>query len=781
MAADGRRRFGALRGLAATLRDPAVRRPLWVAVFVIVGGLLFASVGLSQEVNLRAGQVARFTIKAPRDMVDRPTTQGLRQAAADKVATVYRTDTAVTQDALSAYDSGIRTIESARTSLAATPARPAATAPSKSSSAASGSTAAAASSGKATQLAAVASLRRRLHLPVSGADYTAVLQAPGTTLGAASAEARSRLAQLLQAGVRASQRAADRAQLQNDVLSQSAPGPVNRVLAALATQSLVANRFPDASATAAARAAAAAKVTPVVIGRGQVIVRAGDRVSKDEISVLRDAGLLHPGGTLGLLAGSLLLAMLFSGLSWAFLAQFRPQTLAHEMELVLFGSVLLAALGAVRLGAQLSAFLAPVPWAAMLAAVAFGPAVGVFVGGLGGVVAGLLDHNLAVGACAAAASWTAAFAVRRVAARADLLRGGLHAAWVGVVSAGVLSGLLLGGGVNGSGLFGGGSTPLPWDMVAAGFTGLLSGVLAIGTLPYAEALGVLTPFKLLELANPGQPLLRRLMVEAPGTYHHSLMVANLSEAACQAIGGDALLARVGAYYHDIGKMKRPAFFVENQMGGQNPHDKLTPQMSALVIVSHTRDGVEMARQARLPREIVAFIRSHHGTTLVRYFYHQAQRAAEQAGAEAIAVREEDFRYDGPLPDTRETAVVMLADGVEAAVRALAHPNSDAIEDTIRRLLDERLQEGQLEQVPLTLKDMETIRSTFRAILVGAYHARIVYPDAGGPGQKPPSQEVVAASQPVSGPGVGRLALRPGPLLRRPRKGGSPPPRAAERG
>ena len=772
MAADGQRRWAAARGLAAAFRDPSVRRPLWVAVFVVAASLLFASVSLPREVNLHAGQVARFTIKAPRDMVDRPTTQSLRTAAADKVATVYRTDTAVTQDALSAYDSGIRTIELARASLVPT----ATSAGSSTSASAAASSVSSPAAGQATVSAEVASLRRRLHLPVSGADYRAVLQSSGTTLGAASAQARSRLAQLLQAGVRSSQRAADRAQLQNEVLSLAAPGPVNRVLAALADQSLVANRFPDASATAAARAAAAAKVTPVVIGRGQVIVRAGDRVTKDEISVLRDAGLLHPGGTLGLLAGSLLLAMLFSGLCWAFLAQFRPRTLGHELELVLFGSVLLAALGAVRLGLQLSAFLAPVPWAAMLAAVAFGPAVGVFVGGLGGVVAGLLDHNLAVGACAMAASWTAAFAVRRVTSRADLLRGGLYAAGVGVAAAGVLGGLFLGGGATGTSLFGGASTPLPWDMVAAGFTGLLSGVLAIGTLPYAEALGVLTPFKLSELANPGQPLLRRLLVEAPGTYHHSLMVANLSEAACQAIGADPLLARVGAYYHDIGKMKRPAFFVENQMGGENPHDKLSPQLSALVIVSHTRDGVEMARQARLPLEIIDFIRTHHGTTLVRFFYSQAQRAAEQAGAEAIAVREQDFRYDGPLPDTRETAVVMLADSVEATVRALAHPDGDAIDATIRRLVHERLEEGQLEQVPLTLRDIETIGATFRAILIGAYHARIVYPEPDGGGPKTPSQEAVVAPPPGLGPGSGRSALRAGlPILRRPRRGDGQPP------
>ena len=746
-----------------------MRRLLWVAFFVIAAGLLFASVSLPREVNLRAGQVARFTIKAPRDMVDRPTTQRLRQAAADKVATVYRTDTAVTQDALSAYDSGIRAIESARALLAAPVRAPASsTGASSSSSSSSASPAAPSSAGQTTQAQAVASLRHRLHLPVSGADYRAVLQAPGTTLGAASAQARSRLSQLLAAGVRSSQRAVDRTQLQNDVLSLAAPSPVNRVLAALATQSLVANRFPDATATAAARSAAEAKVTPVVIGRGQVIVRAGDRVTRDEISVLRDAGLLHPGGTLGLLSGSLLLAGLFSGLCWAFLAQFRPETLGHEWELVLFGSVLLAALGAVRLGMQLSPFLAPVPWAAMLAAVAFDPAVGVFVGGLGGVVAGLLDHNLAVGACAVAASWTAAFAVRRVTQRSDLLRAGLYAAGVGAAAAGVLGGLFLGASGSGTTLFGGTSAPLPWDVVSAGFTGLLSGVLAIGTLPYAEALGVLTPFKLLELANPGQPLLRRLLVEAPGTYHHSLMVANLSEAACQAIGADPLLARVGAYYHDIGKMKRPAFFVENQMGGENPHDKLSPQLSAQVIVSHTRDGAEMARRARLPREIIDFIRTHHGTTLVRYFYTQAQRAAEQAGAEAVAVREEDFRYEGPLPHSRETAVVMLADGVEATVRALAHPDGDAIDGTIRRLVHERLEGGQLDRVPLTLRDIETIGSTFRAILIGAYHARIVYPTSDGPEAEPPTQEAAAPT-----PGGRRPSLRAGlPILRRSRRGGA---------
>jgi putative nucleotidyltransferase with HDIG domain len=705
------------------LADAGVRRGLWALACWAATAALFASVSLPREVNLHAGQVAPYTIKAPRDLIDRPATAALQEAAAAKVQPVYRVDPAVTAGALGVFDAGIQAITAARQSLAA------ASAPSASGSAGAARSSAAPPGPSPPDV--LHTLQKALGLSLPDSDYAGVLGASASDLAAVTAAARERLQAALNAGVGddPQQLAAARAALQGAILALPAPAAVDRVVAALAAQALQPNRFEDPVATATARADAASAVPPVVIARGQVIVREGDVVTPADVQRLRDAGLLHPGGSLGLLAGSALLAGLLLALCWAFLAQFQRRALRDERHLVLFGGSIVAALAGTRLGMQISPFLAPVPWAAMMAAVAYGPGEALFVGGVTGLAAGLLVRDLSVAVAAVCGAWTAAFGLRRLGRRTDLVRAGLYAGAVAGSATLLLVGLFVGQDPGmGHAILADLLPPEPALRATAvsASTGLLCGVLAIGTLPFAEALGVLTPFKLLELADPGQPLLRRMMVEAPGTYHHSLMVANLAEAACQAIGADALLVRAGAYYHDIGKLKRPAFFVENQLGGDNPHAGLSPQLSALVITSHVRDGVEMARAAHLPEEIIDFIRTHHGTTLVRYFYAAAASAPEGNGQ---APSEADFRYEGPLPATRETAVVMLADGAEAAVRALRQPTPETISAAIQQILADRLRDGQLEEAALTLKEVHLIGATFERILLGAYHARIAYPDA----------------------------------------------------
>jgi putative nucleotidyltransferase with HDIG domain len=252
--------------------------------------------------------------------------------------------------------------------------------------------------------------------------------------------------------------------------------------------------------------------------------------------------------------------------------------------------------------------------------------------------------------------------------------------------------------------------------------GLLAGVAAIGVLPFVEQLfGLVTPIKLLELGNPAHPLLRRLQLEAPGTYHHSIMVSNLAEAAAEAVGADALLARIGTYYHDIGKLRRPAFFVENQLGIDNPHEKMTPSLSALTVAAHVRDGLELAREYGLPPVIQEFIAQHHGTTRLTYFHHQALERGD-------AVDEATFRYEGPRPQRREVAIVMLADAVEAAVRSLTRPTPDRLEETVRRIVREKLEDGQLDECGLTFRDLDRIVGAFVRILSGMLHPRLEYPD-----------------------------------------------------
>ncbi len=256
--------------------------------------------------------------------------------------------------------------------------------------------------------------------------------------------------------------------------------------------------------------------------------------------------------------------------------------------------------------------------------------------------------------------------------------------------------------------------------------GIACGVIVLGILPIFEYLfGKITNVELLELADFNNPLLNQLMLEAPGTYHHSLIVGNLSESACKAIGANALLARIGAYYHDIGKLQKPEYFTENQDINSNIHETLAPNMSKLVIMNHIKEGVDMAKRHRLNQRIIDFIQQHHGKSLVYFFY---RRALEDAGSHE-EITEEGFRYPGPKPTTKETAVVLLADSVEAATRALKEPTAGHIAETVHKIINNKFIDEQLDECELTLKDLEIISTVFEHILSGIYHSRVNYPEA----------------------------------------------------
>lgn len=250
---------------------------------------------------------------------------------------------------------------------------------------------------------------------------------------------------------------------------------------------------------------------------------------------------------------------------------------------------------------------------------------------------------------------------------------------------------------------------------------LLSAVLTLGLLPFFETgLGILSDIRLLSLSNPNQPLLRKLLVETPGTYHHSIMVANLSETACEAIGANGLLARVGAYYHDIGKTVKPHYFIENQLSITNPHDLLEPRESAEIIINHPYDGADMLRKQRIPKEIVDIAMQHHGTTLLKFFYFKEKEHDPN-------VKEIDFRYPGPKPQTKEAAIICICDSVEAAVRSLKEPTEEKIDEIVSSIINDRLMDGQLDECPLTLKELKSIRLAICETLKGIFHSRIQYP------------------------------------------------------
>ncbi len=263
------------------------------------------------------------------------------------------------------------------------------------------------------------------------------------------------------------------------------------------------------------------------------------------------------------------------------------------------------------------------------------------------------------------------------------------------------------------------------DSTFAAAGAVLSGILTIGVLPFFEStFDIVTNAKLLELSNPNNPLLKKLLMEAPGTYHHSILVANLAELAAEQVGGNPLLARIGAYYHDVGKTKRPYFFRENQFGKKNPHDRLKPEVSSKIIISHVKDGSELAKEYNLPKTIHDFIVTHHGDTLVKYFYLTVKNNSENPDE----VKEEDFKYPGPKPMSKEQGIVMLADSTEAAVRSINEPTEEKIEKMVNNIIDDKLATGQLDNCDLTLRDISKIKKCFLKALNGIHHERIEYPD-----------------------------------------------------
>jgi putative nucleotidyltransferase with HDIG domain len=261
-----------------------------------------------------------------------------------------------------------------------------------------------------------------------------------------------------------------------------------------------------------------------------------------------------------------------------------------------------------------------------------------------------------------------------------------------------------------------------WDWTFAFLGGIGAGIVTAGIAPLVEiAFGYTTDISLLELANLDRPILRQLMIEAPGTYHHSVIVGSLVEAAASEIGANHLLAKVCGYYHDIGKIKKPLYFIENQKGGKNKHDKLAPSMSSLILIAHVKDGVEIARENKLGQVIIDTIRQHHGTSLIKYFY---EKAKQLKGEDTVNI--DDFRYPGPKPQTREAGLVMLADVVEAASRTLDNPTPSRIQGLVQNLINNIFSDGQLDECELTLKDLHNIARSFNKILYGIHHHRIEY-------------------------------------------------------
>lgn len=483
----------------------------------------------------------------------------------------------------------------------------------------------------------------------------------------------------------------------------------------LGRQLIQPNVVIDTQKVNRARDEAVANVEPVTIMRGEIILRKGDVVREEHISILQDLGLIKTGiDYLALVGLVLLVGLLLYGVA-IIIYQNNPNVLQNNGKMALVGVVLVvvALIGRVLTFIQwpLTSYLNPIAWAGLILTLLVDSRVATTtIVGLAAVLAIMNGFNLSMAFFALAGGLTAIVSISHVSQRGDLMRAGFIV-----------------GGINFASMVGLGLVQQESSLVIHSYlgvlNGLLSSIMAIGVLPYLESIfGITSAIRLLELSNPNHPLLRRMMLEAPGTYHHSILVGNLAEAAAETIGADGLLARVGAHYHDIGKLKRPYFFVENQIGMDNPHDKMAPTLSTLIITSHVKDGMELAREYKLPEAVTQFIAQHHGTDLVKFFYHRAMETSEES------IDEQDFRYPGPKPQSKEVAVVSLADATEAAVRSLSKPTPGKIEALVKKIIKDRLTSGELDQSELTFQDLDRIANAFVKVIIGMFHARIEYPE-----------------------------------------------------
>ena len=496
---------------------------------------------------------------------------------------------------------------------------------------------------------------------------------------------------------------------------------LQNVVTPILRKAIQPNMVIDQEATEKLRDEARAAVDPVIYKQGQNIVLARERVTANQLEMLRSLGLLDDDNVdIMMYIGGVLLVLIAMGVLIVGLLLFDPDVLTKPKQLIILSLTLCLTMALCIAGRLIHNYLSPVLLAAMMITGLIGARA---------AMAGSMSMSVLVSALVAGSSTTygaamvhllftsfisgliAIYIIRRKPYRQQVLLSGIVTAFSNILI--ILS---IGFMTNPS------VTEVFTNALWSAGSALLSSVLCIALDSLFESVFKLaTATKLLELSNPNHPLLRRLLIEAPGTYHHSIIVANLAEAAAEAVGGNPLLARAGAYFHDIGKLKRPMYFKENQIG-ENPHEHTNPYVSAAIVTAHTRDGLIMAQQAHLPQEIQHIIVEHHGDTPVAYFYH---KATQMAGGQPVDIA--DFRYDGKRPSTIESAIIMLADTVEAAVRSMPDPTPESIRAFIAKLIAGKLDDGQMSNAPLSLRDITKISDAFATVLQGVFHERIEYP------------------------------------------------------
>jgi cyclic-di-AMP phosphodiesterase PgpH len=676
---------------AISFRDSKGLQKFFLVVILFAAiYLLLAFVSMPARLDINVGRPSPQTIFAPRDAVDEYATEERRQNAAESVEEVFDYDSEVLDRALDEigvfFDDVLDITEDPELE-------------------------------REEKMEILESIVGN-DLPLSAIE---ALLTDTDTLRDLQERLNNSVRDVFEQGIKENEEALARRRLDQEIALYPVSADLKRIAETLVEPLVEQNMFYNDIATEEARELARRQIEPVIVFRDTLIISEGEPVTEYQYALLEDLGLIkgQQADYLAYIGLFMLLAVVFV-LVGGYIYIFVNDVFNSPSLLLLMGLVFLVTLVFSVAASYFSGFFIPVAMGVILITVLFGYKlalinnlalvlmVGLITGGEFSYILVALMGGLA-----------SIYAVTRLSQRSDLARAGFYVSATNLTL--ILAVYLF---FRNMSMETDSLINFSYSAIAGVGNGIFSAVVAIGLLPFLESLfGVTTAITLLELSNPNHPLLREMLLKAPGTYYHSMMVSNLAEAAADRLKADSLLTRVGSYYHDIGKLKRPYFFSENQLSGENPHQKLSPNLSALIIGAHPKDGMEMGRKYRLPEPIIDIAGQHHGTSMISFFY---QQACEQNGADKIAA--EKFRYEGPKPQTKEAAIIMLADTVEAGVRSLIKPTSNRIEVMIRRMIKEKLEDGQLDQSDLTLKDLDIIADVFIYIMSGIYHSRIEYPE-----------------------------------------------------
>lgn len=678
-----------------------VRRIIAVVLFFIFLTLIVSVDYVPQRINLQVGQVSPTDIFAPRSIVfeDEAKTREAREQAKEAIAKQYRVDPQVSvgvQEDISSLLAQIGEVQRDQS---------------------------------LQEQEKLERLRAVIEFPLPESVLKDIARSDPETLRQVETEVNSLVAQAMEQGITFENQDQVTEMLVGQV-KHLGPGPSYTSLAeGLIRKYLRPNKFFDQEKTELLQRTAMEAVPPVMVSvkEGEKIIGEGEIVTHEHMTKLEAFGLTGPRLPVKSIAGTAMLIALLMIVVLFYLYQQNREIYQNAGHLYLLGLIVIVILGVGKaimainvtqwpqFGA-LFAYMVPVAAAGMLIAILLDSRLAVLVVAVMSFLVGVMTGGqIRFAVVGLIGGITGVYGVSKLSQRGDLARAGVYTGAANVLAIftmGLISDTPIG-------------LVITSSLAMGTINGILSSILTNGALPYLEStFSITSAVRLLEFSHPSNPILRRLLTEAPGTYHHSILVGNLAESAAEEVGGEPLLVRVGAYYHDIGKLKRPYFFIENQMTSENPHDKIAPSLSTLILTSHVKDGVELAREIKLPETVVDVIEQHHGTSLCSYFYHKAM---ESGGNENIS--EDDYRYEGPKPQTKEAAIVMLADSVEAAVRSMQNRTPGKVEGVVRKIIKDKLLDGQLDESDLTLKDLDSIANAFVKVLSGIFHSRIEYPDA----------------------------------------------------